>query len=174
MHPFQDGSITGKGKQRHKGDRQTSRDGASGAGAASAVTSGPSSGNFLRSSTRLPTYVDYTALNGKAGHANNSADLPTDADDKLKKYYSVTSGSIRGRIIARANATKGWFGAALRAGVRAGFLETRFWIKVVLLFLLIAGFTVSYLYHFLRPKRPKCIDCFATSSYYSCVPTRFT
>lgn len=122
------------------------RGGGTPSSAASTVTAVGSSGNssILRSSTRLPTYVDYTALaNGKAGHVNDSAHLPTDADDKLKKYYSVTSGSIRGRIIARANATKGWFGAALRAGVRAGFLETRFWLRAALLFLILLGFGVS-------------------------------
>ena len=147
MHPFQQDTTTStsKGKQRHKDrDRQTSRDGGAGGSASAAVTSGPGN-SFLRSSTRLPTYVDYTALNGKAGHANNSASLPTDADDKLKKYYSVNSGSIRGRIIARANATKGWFGAALRAGVRAGFLEGWFWIRELFVGVLLLALGVSWL-----------------------------
>ncbi|KAK9898894.1 hypothetical protein P389DRAFT_193909 [Cystobasidium minutum MCA 4210] len=147
MHPFQqDGSINSKGKQRQRdGTIRQSTGGGTASSAASTVTAVGSSGigSILRSSTRLPTYVDYTALaNGKAGHVNDSAHLPTDADDKLKKYYSVTSGSIRGRIIARANATKGWFGAALRAGVRAGFLETRFWLRAALLFLILLGFGV--------------------------------
>lgn len=151
MHPFQqDTSTSSKGKQRHT-ERQTSRDVGGAGSSTAAVTSGPGN-SFLRSSTRLPTYVDYTALNGKAGHANNSASLPTDADDKLKKYYSVTSGSIRGRIIARANATKGWFGAALRAGVRAGFLEGRFWLKALLVSFLLAGFGVSFTSYMLESR----------------------
>jgi hypothetical protein len=149
MHPFQDGNhITSKQKGKQRELRQSRDAGRPGLGSStSSVTSnadaGSRSSNLLRSSTRLPTYVDYTALNGREAASNDSASLPTDADDKLKKYYSVTSGSIRGRVIARANSTRGWVGASLRAGVRAGILETRFWLRALFVLLLMAILGVS-------------------------------